>query len=115
MSVSRRSRTPHRRIDDDESRRNLIESDELVRVQIEMSATKVAALDRLRKATSVRTRRELFDNALSLFERAVAEGQLGHRVAFIDEEGGFYKVVAMPALDTAFRPRAQKSPRLRKR
>jgi len=81
---------------------------DLVRVQIEMPSSKVAALDRLRGMTGIRTRRELFDNALTLFERAVAESQLGHRVAFVDEEGGRYKVLAMPALDTAFRAKMKK-------
>lgn len=79
--------------------------EKLVRVQLEMSPARIAELDRLQKLTGARTRRELFDNALTLFERAVAENQNGHRVAFIDEEDGRYKVVAMPVLDAAFVPK----------
>jgi hypothetical protein len=80
---------------------------EIVRVQIEMPVSKLEELDRIRELAGMRTRKELFDNALTLFARAVAEGQLGHRIAFLDEEGDRYLVLAMPALDAVFRQKRQ--------
>ena len=75
--------------------------DEVVRIQFEMTREKAADLNRLMRLTATRSRRELFDNALTFFDWGVAESMRGHLVAAIDEENGLYQPVLMPAFATA--------------
>lgn len=86
----------------------------LHRVQVELDPAKVEELDLIGEKVGIRTRRELFDNALSLFARAVAASEQGQRVAFIDEINGRYIVLSTPALDAAFRSRSDAPPPLKK-
>ena len=78
----------------------------VVRVQFEMAKEKMADLDRLRVQTALRTRREVFDNALTFFEWGVTASINGHLVAAIDEQNGEYQPILMPVFAAAHR-RAQ--------
>jgi len=75
----------------------------LVRIQFEMLTERVSELDRLIRATGIRTRRELFENALTLFVWAVAESERGHLITALDEMAGRYRPILMPALETVRR------------
>ena len=75
---------------------------ELTRIQLEMPKERVDELDELAVLTGARTRKEVINNALSLFELAVEQSQLGRRLAFVDEDEQKYQVFFMPALQAAF-------------
>jgi len=77
--------------------------EDLIRIQFEMTEEKVRDLDHLIELTSMRSRRELFDHALTLFEWAVSEILRGHFVAAVDEKGGYYQPMLMPAFVAARR------------
>jgi len=78
-------------------------AESLVRIQFEMSRQKVRDLDRLMRVTSMRSRRELFDNALTFFEWGVAEIVRGNLVATVDDRAGCYQPMLMPAFVAARR------------
>ena len=78
-------------------------SEKFIRVQLEMSPESLKRIDQLRGDTGIRTRKELFENALSLFAKAVEQSRSGRRVAFIDPEHDRYREFSMPALETAFK------------
>ena len=72
-----------------------------MRLQLELPEARVAQLDALMEATDIATRKELFNNALSLFEWAVREARSGNTIASVNEKEGKYREIHMPALDTA--------------
>jgi len=78
----------------------------IVRVQFEMPKEKLDDVERLRVQTALRTRREVFDNALTFFEWGVTASINGQLVAAIDEQNGEYQPILMPVLAAA-RRRAQ--------
>jgi len=88
--------------------------EELIRIQFEMTEEKVKELDRLIELTAMRSRRELFDNALTLFEWAVSEILRGHFVAAVAERGGYYQPMLMPAFVAARRSVESRSGKLGK-
>ena len=73
----------------------------LVRIQFQMSLERVKHLNQLKEQTALRTRREVFDNALTFFEWGVAESAKGHVVAVVDEESGLYQPILMPVFAAA--------------
>ena len=82
----------------------------IVRVQFEMPQERVDEIDRLAKAIRMRTRRELFESAITLFEWAVSEVMLGRVIATVDEAKGRYQPMLMPAFVAARRGPKSKSP-----
>jgi hypothetical protein len=68
-----------------------------------MLPDKVRDLDRLRSLTSIRSRRELFDNALTFFDWGVTVSMRGQTVAAVDHEAGVFQPVLMPAFSAARR------------
>lgn len=77
-------------------------SEKVVRVQLEMSEESVEKIDRLQQDTGLRTRKELFENAMALFAKAVEMSKAGRRIAFIDPEHDRYREFTMPSLEAAF-------------
>jgi hypothetical protein len=69
-----------------------------IRLQIELSESRVAELKRLMDECHLSTQKELFNSALTLFEWAVNERRAGRSIASIDESTMKYKELAMPAL-----------------
>jgi metal-responsive CopG/Arc/MetJ family transcriptional regulator len=59
----------------------------------------VKELDRLMEETKLSTRKDLFNNALTLFQWAVKAKRAGRIIASIDEESGTSKELVMPALE----------------
>ncbi|MGO9261052.1 MAG: hypothetical protein ACLQU1_32800 [Bryobacteraceae bacterium] len=71
----------------------------MIRIQLDLPAEQVAELDRLMEETGIRTRKDLFNNALTLFEWAVKAKRAGNTIASIDEGGGRLKELLMPTLE----------------
>ena len=72
-----------------------------VRIQVDFSTERVVELERLRKLCDLGTRKELLNNALSLFAWAVREVTEGRIVASLDEKTQKYRELQMPALQSA--------------
>ena len=70
----------------------------MARLQFEFTDERIDELDALVKHTNLRTRVQLFNAALSLFEWAVRQRENGRIIASIDEENGVYKELEMPGL-----------------
>jgi len=62
--------------------------------------SKSSELDELMKETNIVTRKDLFNNALTLFQWAVKSKRAGRIVASLDEETGTAKEIVMPALES---------------
>jgi hypothetical protein len=73
---------------------------ELVRIQFELPKDKVAELEDLMKETGVQTKKELFNNALTLLKWAVREAGRGNSIASVDEARGKYRELHMPILSS---------------
>lgn len=80
------------------------------RVQLDLAAEEVRRMNWIMEACGLDTRKDLFNNAMTLFEWAVDEVVAGRRIASIssDDEKTF---VTMPALRNAEASRAQWAPR----
>jgi len=70
----------------------------MVRIQFELPEEKVKELEALMEAAQITTRKDLFNNALTLFEWALQERKTGRTIASVDEENKKYKELVMPAL-----------------
>jgi predicted flap endonuclease-1-like 5' DNA nuclease len=66
------------------------------RVQFLLTDEMAANLDRLVEVTGLKTRTQLLNMALTLFEWAVREREAGNIIASVDEENDKYKEVTMP-------------------
>ena len=69
----------------------------MVRIQLDLPDEQVKELDELMKETKLTTRKDLFNNALTLFQWAAKAKNLGRIVASIDEENGNARELVMPA------------------
>jgi len=70
------------------------------RVQFELPEAKIKELETLMKEAGIRTKKDLFNNALSLLEWAIKEKREGRIIASVDEKNQKYKEVIMPLLST---------------
>jgi hypothetical protein len=73
---------------------------ENARVQFELPENKIKELETLMEEAGIRTKKDLFNNALSLLEWAIKERREGRIIASIDEKNHKYKEVIMPLLST---------------
>ena len=71
----------------------------LTRIQFDLPDTKVADLDRIMAEGGIRTRKELFNNALSLLEWAIKQRKAGRTIAAVDESNDSYRELSMPILE----------------
>jgi hypothetical protein len=71
-----------------------------IRLQIELSEDMIQELDRMVMETDLSTRKDLFNNAMSLLRWALEEVNAGRSIASVDEENKRYKELAMPIFDT---------------
>jgi hypothetical protein len=76
----------------------------MVRIQLEMPDDQVADLDALMAETKIRTRKELFNNAITLFDWAVKQKKAGLLVAAINQSQGQVKELLMPSLENVGAP-----------
>jgi hypothetical protein len=70
----------------------------MVRIQLDLPDEQVAELDKLMQETRLSTRKDLFNNALTLFYWAVKAKKAGRVVASVDENGNMRELV-MPAIE----------------
>lgn len=75
------------------------------RVQFDISPERLAALDDLMSLCGVRTRKDLFDNAMTLLEWAANETARGRKIASYKEDTDKVEVVRFPVLENAWRNR----------
>lgn len=74
-----------------------------VRIQFDVDAGRIEEIDEAMRRAGLKTRRELFDHALTLMEWAIDESLKGRQIATIDEASGRFQLVMMPALRSAMR------------
>ena len=70
----------------------------MTRIQFELPEDKVRELERLMAASGIKTKKEFFNNALTLLEWAIKEKKAGRTIASIDETAHSYKEIVMPVL-----------------
>jgi hypothetical protein len=70
----------------------------LIRVQLDMPEERVKDLEKIMAKTGVSTRKDIFENALALFEWAVNERMSGRKIASLDEKENGFRELLMPAL-----------------
>jgi hypothetical protein len=58
------------------------------------------------KETKIATRKDLFNNALTLFQWAIKAKRAGRMVASVDEQSGTAKELVMPSLEHVSPPQA---------
>ena len=81
--------------------------DKLIRIQFEMPEEKVNEIQNMMDEAGVKTRREFFNNALSLLAWAIRERQTGRTIASINESEQKYKELYMPILENAVRSKVK--------
>lgn len=69
-----------------------------MRIQLEMNDERVREIEKLMDERGIKTKKDLFNNALSLFEWALTEIKSGKIIASVDEKQDKYKQLIMPAL-----------------
>ena len=70
----------------------------MIRIQFELPENKVEELERLMRVAGISTKKDLLNNAVTLFQWAVTEKQNGNIVASISKNTGAIKELVMPAL-----------------
>lgn len=78
----------------------------VVRVQLDLPADQVRALEELMERAKISTKKDLINNALTLLEWAINEKSEGRTIASINEKNMSYKELVMPVL-SAVAPKAQ--------
>ena len=70
-----------------------------MRLQLDLPEERVKELKALMEETGAETYKELFNNALTIFEWAVNEIKNGNQIAAINEEKEVYRVLVTPLLE----------------
>jgi hypothetical protein len=73
----------------------------MAKIQFDLPEEKLAELEVLQKEARLDTRKDLFNNALTLFEWALNEVKNGRSIASVDETNKLYRAIIMPALQAA--------------
>jgi hypothetical protein len=71
----------------------------LIRLQVEIEPNKMAELERLQELGSLRTKKDLLDNAVTILKWAARETAKGHSIASLNQSEGTVRVLQMPFLD----------------
>lgn len=82
-------------------------SSNIVRIQIDLPEDKVKALEALMNEAQISTKKELFNNALTLLDWVVKEVRSGRVIASVNEATMAYKELAMPMLSAVTQNRAK--------
>lgn len=70
----------------------------MVRIQLEVPEEQLVEIERLMTDLRLRTKKDLFNNALTLLRWAAEERRYGRAVGSIDAAQGVVKELVMPAL-----------------
>ena len=73
----------------------------VVRLQLEFPDGMVKVIEDLMSVAGLRTKKEFFNNAMTLFKWAIEERRSGRQIASVDGNCGVYRELRMPALDSA--------------
>ena len=68
----------------------------MIKIQLEFAPEKVSRIETLMQDCAIRTKKELFNNAIALLEWAVQERLKGNIIAAVDEEENRFKDVCLP-------------------
>src|SRR5262245_24504391 len=71
----------------------------VTRIQLDFPEEKVRELDQLMQQAGINTRKDLFNNALTLLVWAVKERQKGNKIVSLDEQHGTSRELVMPILE----------------
>ncbi|HEY1760835.1 MAG TPA: hypothetical protein VGG72_36030 [Bryobacteraceae bacterium] len=77
------------------------------RLQLELTKERVAEVEALMRELGLKTKTDLFNNALTLLEWAAKEKRRGRIIGSTDEEQQRFKEVLLPALETVARRREE--------
>jgi hypothetical protein len=69
---------------------------EVQRIQFEVPVNRFRELESLMEEGGIATKKELLNNALTLFEWAINEVKQGHTIASVDESDQKYREITMP-------------------
>ncbi|CAM2007544.1 hypothetical protein [Acanthopleuribacter pedis] len=72
-----------------------------IRIQYEISETNLKRIEELMKITGAETRKELFNNALTILGWAARNSQKGLAIGAINEENNTFRELQTPALEHA--------------
>lgn len=72
----------------------------MTRVQFDMPSEKMEELDQLMSRAGVSSRRELFNNALTLLDWAIEQRSNGRKILSYDDGNDAYRELSMPVLDS---------------
>ncbi|MGH9453393.1 MAG: hypothetical protein ACRD2O_05430 [Terriglobia bacterium] len=78
-----------------------------MRIQLDFDEDGVNLINEIKESTGLSTYKDVFNNALTLFEWAIRQGQKGRVVGSLDEENENYSELQMPALQRASRRAAK--------
>lgn len=70
-----------------------------VRMQFEMPEAKAAQLKEVMEKCGISSQKELFNNALTLFEWAVKQREQGRSISSVDERTLKFRDLSMPVLE----------------
>jgi hypothetical protein len=73
----------------------------VARFQIELLADRMADVERMLHLTGIRTKRELFEHAFTVFQFALDQAAQGNRLGFQSADGKF-EVLLYPPLENAY-------------
>jgi hypothetical protein len=76
------------------------------KIQFDLAQERVRELDKLAEVGQVGTRKDLFNNALTLLEWAMGECARGRKIASVSQDGKSYSELQMPILMNASRQAA---------
>lgn len=81
-----------------------------MRIQIDVDDNGVQVLNDIKQATGLTTYKDIFNNAITLFEWAIRQRVGGRVIASLDERTKRYKEMTMPALEDALRRTSSAKP-----
>src|SRR5216684_6701511 len=74
-----------------------------VRIQIDIDESGEQFLNSIKQATGLSTYKDIFNNAITLFEWAIRQRAEGRVISSLDERTKKYREMTMPALEEAVR------------
>jgi hypothetical protein len=72
-----------------------------MRIQLDLPEEKVAEIKALMASSKIETYKDLFNNALTVFEWAISEKRNRRFIASVDPDEKRYRELVMPALESA--------------
>jgi hypothetical protein len=81
-----------------------------MRIQIDVDDSGIQLLEKIKDATGVSTYKDLFNNAVTLFDWAIRQRAQGRVIASLDEKTKQYREITMPALEEVSRRSAVSEP-----